>query len=94
MSEVIITDEMLKEVKTYLRITWNHEDDEVKSMIKEGIDEINETAGSSDYSRGLAFSLLKDYCRYYRSGSVSYFEENHRHRLLKLQIRNAMKRGL
>ncbi|SFH68650.1 hypothetical protein [Pisciglobus halotolerans] len=84
--------ELLPKVKRHLRITWEYQDDEVKDMVEEGMAYFESIAGPCDFEQGLALTLLKDYCRYYWNGSVSFFEENYRHMLLNLQITNAKKR--
>lgn len=83
---------LLPKVKKHLRVTWSHQDEDIQDMIAEGIDYIESIAGPCDFERGLAFTLLKDYCRYHFNGSVSFFEENYRHMLLNLQLSNAQKR--
>lgn len=83
---------LLPKIKKHLRITWDHQNDDVQDIIIEGIDYIESIAGPCDFERGLAFTLLKDYCRYHWNGSISFFESNYRHMLLNLQLSNAQKR--
>lgn len=82
-------DQLLKSVKADLRITYEYLDDHLTELIKEGMDVINTTCGVSDYTQpGLEQKLLKAYCRYSFNNASQLFEDNYRHDLLKLQIKN------
>ena len=82
-------DQLLKSVKADLRITYEYLDEHLMELIEEGKSVINETCGKSDYSeRGLEQKLLKAYCRYAFNNVSQLFEDNYRHDLLKLQIKN------
>lgn len=80
-------------IKTHLRVTWLHQDDDIRDMIDDGKAFIDGICGRSSYSvNGLATMLLKAYCRYAWSGSVAMFEENYKRQLLRLQIQNGFSR--
>lgn len=83
--------ELLKEVKSYLKITWNEEDTEIENLIKEGIQHLSEKIGAEiDFSKDLsALGLLKDYCRYKRNYSIEYFEQNFLESIVFLQFKYA-----
>lgn len=82
---------VLTKIKDHLRVTWDYQDDDIKDMIAEGKDYIEGIAGPTDFTTvGLAFYLLKNYCRYNWSGSGMYFEQHYRSDLLKLQLKNAV----
>lgn len=92
MSEVEKLSE-LDSIKKHLKITCNYEDSEIKDMIEDGKTVINSICGSSDFSvGGEAYTVLKAYCRYGRSGSTAMFEENYKRQLLRLQIQNGLKK--
>lgn len=91
MSEVEKPSE-LDSIKKHLKITWNYENSEIKDMIEDGKAVINSICGPSDFSKGgEAYTVLKAYCRYARSGSTAMFEENYKRQLLRLQLQNGMK---
>lgn len=79
---------MLQEIKNYLKITWNDEDDFLTSLITRGQTKLQELAGAElDFdSEGLARSLLFDYVRYAYNNASEYFEENFHHEILRLQL--------
>lgn len=85
----------LEVIKAHLRVTWTSQDDEIQGYIDEGKAYINGICGPSDYrSAGLPTILLKAYCRYVWSGSLSMFDANYQKQLLRLQIENGKKRFL
>lgn len=79
---------MLQEIKNYLKITWDDEDDFLTSLINRGQTKLNELAGAElDFeTEGLARSLLFDYVRYAYNNATEYFEENYQHEILRLQL--------
>ena len=79
---------MLEAVKDYLKITWDDEDAAIQDIIDQGEAYLNELSGAElDYTqKGLARSLLFDYCRYVYNNASEYFEENFREEILRLQL--------
>ena len=86
-----VNDDLLKEVKDYLKITWNDEvtNSNITKFILQGIETINGLVGVDiDYDKDLeSRSLLKD-ARHY---SLEYFEDNFQKTILRLQINYAVK---
>ena len=82
-------DELLDEVKDYLKITWNDEDTSINKLILEAKQYLDEKLGTAvDYTVDLvALGLLKDYCRYVRNYSKEYFEKNFLNEILNLQLK-------
>ena len=79
---------MLEAVKNYLKITWDDEDTNLQEIIDQGEAYLNELTGAElDYTqKGLARSLLFDYCRYVYNNASEYFEENFAKEILRLQL--------
>lgn len=79
---------MLQEIKNYLKITWDDEDDFLTSLISRGQTKLNELTGAElDFeTEGLPRSLLFDYVRYAYNNATEYFEENYQHEILRLQL--------
>lgn len=79
---------MLEAVKNYLKITWDDEDANLQEIIDQGEAYLNELSGAElDYTqKGLARSLLFDYCRYAYNNASEYFEENFAREILRLQL--------
>lgn len=79
---------MLQAVKDYLKITWDDEDAAIQDIIDQGEAYLNELSGAElDYTqKGLARSLLFDYCRYVYNNASEYFEENFAKEILRLQL--------
>ncbi|MFW6121842.1 MAG: head-tail connector protein [Petrotogales bacterium] len=79
---------MLEEVKNYLKVTWDDEDDNIQNIIDRGKKRIEVLAGASlDFDEpGLAKDLLLNYCRYDYNNAVEYFEENFQKEILRLQL--------
>ena len=80
---------MLQTVKNYLKITWDDEDASLQDIIDQGEAYLNELSGAElDYTqKGLARSLLFDYCRYAYNNASEYFEENFQREILRLQLK-------
>ena len=79
---------MLDDVKDYLKITWDDEDDYLTSLISRGQTKLDELAGAElDFeTEGLPRSLLFDFVRYAYNNASEYFEENFRGEILRLQL--------
>ena len=79
---------MLQEIKNYLKITWDDEDDFLTSLITRGQTKLQELAGAElDFEvEGQARSLLFDFVRYAYNNASEYFEENFREEILRLQL--------
>ena len=81
----------LAEVKNYLQITWNDEqnDRRLKGILERGKARLQEIAGAPlDFdTEGSAKALLLDYCRYANSQALEVFEQNFRAELLSLNLR-------
>jgi len=79
---------MLQEIKNYLKITWDDEDDFLTSLITRGQTKLQELAGAElDFeTEGLPRSLLFDYVRYAYNNASEYWEENYQHEILRLQL--------
>lgn len=82
---------LLKEVKSYLSITWNEEDEDIRNLITEAKQHLSEKIGAEiNYSEDLtARRLLKEYCRYVRNYSKEYFEQNFIDNIVFLQLKYA-----
>ena len=88
-------DELLIEVREYLHITWDEEDEEINRIILESKQYLSEKVGTViDYNKDLiAKGLLKDYCRYVRNFSKEYFEKNFLNEIQNLQFKYAVAEG-
>lgn len=87
---------LLRDVKTYLNITWSDPatDDRVRGLIAAGSAYLDGKAGMvCDYSQdGTARSLLLDYVRYGRDEALDVFENNFRHLIMALQTSSEVDR--
>ncbi|RHW38705.1 phage gp6-like head-tail connector protein [Lysinibacillus yapensis] len=81
--------DLLNDVKSYLRITWNEEDEDLSKMIDRNIAYFKTVTGSDvDFvNDGQNRQLLLDRCRYVRNHAVEEFEENFRSEIMNLQFR-------
>lgn len=79
---------MLQEIKNYLKITWDDEDEHLANLIARGQAKLQELTGVElDFdNEGLARSLLFDYVRYAYNNASEYFEENFHGQILRLQL--------
>lgn len=84
---------LLKDVKDYLKITWDDEDDSLDGVIRRGQANLEELTGTTlnFEQEGQAKSLLLDYCRYAYNNALEYFEENFSKEILRLQLMEAVK---
>lgn len=84
---------MLQEVKEYLKITWDDEDDSLLSMISRGKNYLQDITGTElDFEvEGQPKALLLDYCRYAYNNALEYFETNFSREILRLQLKEAIK---
>jgi len=80
--------DLLEPVKSYLKISWDDEDEEIERLINRGQSYLNELTGAElDFeTEGHARSLLFDYCRYAYNNATEFFEENFRTAILRLQL--------
>ncbi len=78
---------MLKELKDYLKITWDNEDGYLAVMIDRGKNAINDLIGKEvDFEENEpAKILLLDYCRYYYNNASEYFEGNFVSQIVRLR---------
>lgn len=82
--------DLLKDVKSYLRITWDDEDGEnILPMIERAIYYFKSVTGTDvDFvNDGQNRQLLLDRCRYVRNHAVEEFEENFKSEIINLQFR-------
>lgn len=86
---------LLDTVKNYLKITWTEEDNDILEIIESGKQYLNEEIAGTELDYLLDFKaiqLLKDYCRYAYNHALESFEVNFSRELLKLSIREAVKK--
>lgn len=84
---------LLKEVKEYLKITWDDEDNYLQGIIDRGKANLQELTGTElNYkTEGQPKALLFDYCRYAYNNALEYFEDNFSKEILRLQLVEAVK---
>lgn len=89
--------ELLKEVKDYLKITWDDEitNSNIQKSIDEGKYRLQKLIGLEiNFDKDLdSRSLLKDYCRYSRENALEYFEENFQSTILEIQLHYAIQQN-
>ena len=89
--------ELLKEVKDYLKITWDDEitNSNIQKSIDEGKYRLQKLIGLEiNFDKDLdSRSLLKDYCRYSRENALEYFEENFQSTILEFQLHYAIQQN-
>ena len=80
--------DLLEQVKSYLKVTWDDEDALIENYINRGKAKLNELVGAElDFeTEGHARSLLFDFVRYAYNNATEYFEENFRSEILRLQL--------
>ncbi|WP_326158390.1 head-tail connector protein [Schinkia azotoformans] len=85
--------QLLDQLKSRLRITWDDEDDSLKEMLKDAsnylakltgipIDFVNDAQGKT---------LLIERCRYVYNNVADEFEKNYKHELSRLILHQAIK---
>lgn len=84
---------MLEELKNYLKITWNNEDNYLQSIISRGKEYLKDLTGTeiSFDKEGPAKSLLLDYCRFYYNNATEYFEDAFQKQIVRLQYAEAIR---
>jgi len=82
----------VEEIKEYLKVTWDDENDLIQGMINRSKDWINDLMGVDlDYELdSQAKSLLFDRVRYVYNNASEYFEENYQRELLRLQLKTGV----
>ena len=83
---------LLEQVKDYLHVTWEEENNNIYNTILEGKQYLSEKIGTViDFKTDLvALGLLKDYVRYVRNYSKEYFEQNFLNDIQSLQLKYAI----
>ena len=89
---VIVSNELLEDVKNYLNKDWELDDIAKRSltgMIKRGMSYLNNVAGTAlNYeNEDIEKSLLLDYCRYADSKALEMFATNFQPDLLELNLK-------
>lgn len=82
---------MLQEIKDYLKIKWDDEDNNIQGIISRGESYLVDLVGAPlDFIHGQPKALLFDYCRYAYNNSLEYFEENFAREILRLQLKKGV----
>lgn len=84
---------LLKDVKDYLKITWNDEDASLQGIIRRGQANLQDLTGTElDFEQeGQPKALLLDYCRYAYNNALEYYESNFQKEILRLQFTEAVR---
>ena len=84
---------MLQEVKEYLKITWDDEDNYIQGIFNRGKDYLNNLTGTelNFEVEGQPKALLLDYCRYAYNNALEYYESNFHKEIVRLQLQEAVK---
>lgn len=84
---------MLQEVKEYLKITWDDEDNYIQGIFNRGKDYLNNLTGTelNFEVEGQPKALLLDYCRYTYNNALEYYESNFHKEIVRLQLQEAVK---
>ena len=84
--------DLLQQLKAYLKITWDDEDEALAGMIERAKAYLNDLTGVElDFEKEAPpKSLLLDYCRYVYNNASEYFEENYQQELIRLQLTTAV----
>lgn len=85
-------EELLENLKNYLFITWDDDDNELKRIIKNGKTYLKEITGTElDFENDdTVIQLLFDYARYVKNHTLEAFDRNFSRELLRLQLREAV----
>lgn len=88
-----ISTALLNSVKSYLKVTWTDEDEDIMSLAERGVSYLSKLAGTTPEfeSEGLPKQLLLDYCRYVRNNSFEYFQQNFKSELLLFTLNEAIR---
>jgi hypothetical protein len=88
-----LNEALKEELKSYLNVTWNDEDNDIKKIVIRGQSYLNGKAGVSlDFENDHeAIQLLLDYGRYVRNHSFEMFEANFFNELFSLSLREGVK---
>lgn len=90
-------DELLKEARSYLDITWEDPagDAKLSGILERGKSYLDRIAGCKlDYTvESQARALLLDYARYVRSHALNEFAGNYQHELIALQADEEVRRN-
>lgn len=79
--------ELLKNVKSYLRITWDDEDEDIQDMINRAIGFFESIDINVNFvTNQQAKQLLLDRCRYIRNYATEEFANNFLSEILNLQM--------
>lgn len=89
---VIVSNELLEDVKNYLNKDWELDDTSKRAlsgMIKRGMSYLDNVAGTTlNYeNEDIEKSLLLDYCRYADSKALEMFATNFQPDLLELNLK-------
>lgn len=86
-------DEFLDEVKDYLHITWDGDDNNINLFLNNGRAMLQGLTGAKlDFNNNMeAKALLFDYCRYAYNKALEYYEVNFQAQLLRLNLKEAVK---
>lgn len=91
--------ELLAQIKKYIRVTWDEDDDNITALAKNGIAYINSITGDNElhYKEGSQENaLLLDYVRLAYNHAAEQFPVNFQHQIIALQLtvaRNAAEAG-
>lgn len=82
-------EELLADVKQYLNITWDEEDDDIQKMIDRSLSYFKSITGQEVdvVEDGQNRQLFLDRCRYVRNRVVEEFEQNFQSEIINLQFR-------
>lgn len=78
---------LIEELKGFLKITWDSEDDLLIASLSRGFDYIKGRTGTNpDFTSGLGKVLLFNFVLYERANSLDEFAENYRSDLLQFVL--------
>lgn len=83
---------MLENVKSYLRISWEDDDELLLGFIERGKEVLNSLSGKElNYEEeSTQKALLLDYCRYAYNNATECFEDNFYKEISRLQYQIAL----